>query len=94
MITPSRLQDSRELILGKRLELCLVLMKLSISNYCFSLNLGTHTWSPNAAESNYHTFGGLKLHRFILLQVSRVRSAAFLLEALGKMTCSLAFSSF
>ena len=43
MITPSRLQDSRELILGKHLELCLVLVNPSISNYCFPLNLGTHT---------------------------------------------------
>lgn len=93
MITPSRLQDSRELILGKHLELCLVLVKPSISNLFFPEPWHPY-WSPNAAESNYHTFGGLKLHRFILLQVSRVRSAAFLLEALGKMTCSLAFSGF
>ena len=94
MITPSRLWDSSELIHGKCLEQCLVLVKPSITNHCLSLKLGIHTGLLMLPKTNYHTFSGLKQHRFILLQVSRVSRAAFLLEALGKRTCFLAFSSF
>lgn len=43
MVTPSRLWDSSELIHGKRLEQCLVLVKPSVNNYCPSLKLGIHT---------------------------------------------------
>lgn len=40
---PSRSWDCRELIPGQFLELCLVLVKPLINNYCPSLKLDVHT---------------------------------------------------